>query len=432
MDSSSEPPTKPSSPPSDSDDSTSSDITQSRRPLETPSYPSHDEHNASPKNSLRHRLGTHLSTLSDLINSNLIVFRYGAMSTILLLGVYGIANTPLFYRYRSVWDIPAKKWKRRWIHGRIVGVETLTKRGDNAAQIQASSSGLSSLLSTSLQKQNSGTGGNAKHSLHSMEQGIHQAKTNTNTTTNEAHRPVIVLFRHFSPMERLLTQKTMDKLSSIAGNSTGMLFSSSIASHLQTRNLIPIELAGITHPPVFRGMPHEGMGLLHQLVQDKTRVSIQLLAQRVNVSCLSSGGGENGARPPISDDILQSTAICHVTYRKPRQWFRTTNVSLELVSSGQATLSSCVVPRSSDSNDGETKIINFDPTPKHLQNDAAFMSQLEQAEYSAWKSKLGVWSLNEMTEWRMEYKQEEDYISNRWSTRLWNAFKRGWGWIRNK
>jgi endonuclease YncB( thermonuclease family) len=214
-----------------------------------------------------------------------------------------------------------------------------------------------------------------------------------------------------------------------------MLYSS-ITSHPQRRNLIPIELAGISHPPLpaFGGMSHEGMGLLHQLVQNKTRVSIQLLAQRANVSCLSSSRvsekEEDGARLPISDDILQSTAICHVTYRTPKQWFQTTNVSLELVASGQALLSSCVVPQSSDNSDDETKIINFDPTPKHLQNDAAFMTQLEEAEYTAWKSKLGVWSLEEMRELRMEYKQEEDYISNRWSTRVWNALKSGWRWIR--
>ncbi|KAL3794936.1 hypothetical protein HJC23_004313 [Cyclotella cryptica] len=432
MDSSSDPPSpqQPSPPPSntDGDNATSSATTQSPPPHHAQTPP--PNHNDVP--TLRHRLGTHLSDLSDLINSNLILFRYGAVSSILLLSVYGMANTPLFYRYKSVWDIPAKMWKRRWIHGRIVGVQT--GRGEAMNGGGRASSGISSLLSSSVLRQRN----------YSLEYENNHSSTNqTITKTNEAHCPIIVFVRHSSPMERLLTQKAMDKLLSLTGNSN---HSSSNTSHTQRRrNLIPIELAGILHPPptttTLGDMSHHhGMGLLHKLVHDKTRVSIQLLAQRATVASLSDVSPEEGrARIPLSDDG-QSTAIGHVTYRKPKQWFHRSNVSLELVAAGQALLSSSVVPQSLETRDDvdatttittiTNTVLHFDPTPRHLQEDAAFLSLLEQAEYTAWKAKVGVWSSEKMRDLRMEYRVEEEYVSSRWSTRVWNALRRGWGWIR--
>ena len=73
--------------------------------------------------SLRKRTGTLFSDASDLINENLVVVRYATVSTVVLLGAYGIANTPLFHRYKSAWDIPTRMFVgRRRMHGRIVGI----------------------------------------------------------------------------------------------------------------------------------------------------------------------------------------------------------------------------------------------------------------------------------------------------------------------
>ena len=91
-------------------------------------------------------------------------------------------------------------------------------------------------------------------------------------------------------------------------------------------------------------------------------------------------------------------------------------------------VSSSVVSQSSDSAEDETTIIHLDPTPKHLREDVAFMSLLERAEYEAWRAKLGVWSSESMRERRMEYQQEEEYLSSRWTTRIWNLWKKGWEW----
>lgn len=317
--------------------------------------------------------------------------------------------------------------KRRKVHGRIVGV--LEKDADSTKHgveeglresgLRQGSAGLSSLLSSSLQKKANASGVDGEN----LE--TNQYKSNTTNTANKT-LPVVILFRHSSAMERLLTQSAMEKLLAFTGHTPSRMLYSSTNPH---RNLLPIELAGISYPPTLPslgiGILHEELGLLRKLAEAKTRVSIQLLAQRATVSSLLNNTDE---RPLY--DVVQNTAICHISYQKPKQWFRSTNVSLELVASGQAIISSCVVPESPKEQNDKTRILNFNPTTTQLQNDAAFMSQLEEAEYNAWKSKLGVWSAERMRELKSEYTEEERHVSNQWSTKLVNLLKKGWSLIR--
>ena len=58
---------------------------------------------------VRGGVGQGMNAFSDLVNNNLIAFRYGTVATVTLLTAYGIANTPLFFRYRSVAEIPGKR-----------------------------------------------------------------------------------------------------------------------------------------------------------------------------------------------------------------------------------------------------------------------------------------------------------------------------------
>ena len=371
----------------------------------TPSAESSASENTHEKPTVRQQLGSTFSAISDTINSNLIIIRYGTLGSIVLLGAYGIANTPLFYRYKSLWDIPESKWmRRRWIHGRIVGVLE-NKYATQATQTTHERKGLSSLLSSSLQKE---AGGGDHTRLASSETELSQSKT----------QPIVILFRHSSPMERLLTQSAMNKVLSLTGKSSSRMFYSSTNPH---KNLFLVELAGISHAQY----PMISDGFLSRLAADKARVSIQLLAQRANASSLNS-----------EKHILkeEGSALCHVTYRKPNQWFSSTDIALEMVRLGHAVISSSVVPKSYEKNDEEQKdrtiIINFNPTPKQLQHDAAFMSQLEEAEYAAWKSKTGIWSQDRMRALRPEYEEEERYVHNLWSTKAWNVLKKCWIWIR--
>ncbi len=48
--------------------------------------------------------------VSDAINDNLILVRYGTITSIALLSAYGLYKTPLFFRYKSVSDIPCVRF----------------------------------------------------------------------------------------------------------------------------------------------------------------------------------------------------------------------------------------------------------------------------------------------------------------------------------
>jgi len=75
------------------------------------------------KTMFRREAGKTLSFVADSINDHLIIARYGTFATISLLAAYGIAKTPIFHRYRTVVDIPARCFaSRRRIHGRIVSI----------------------------------------------------------------------------------------------------------------------------------------------------------------------------------------------------------------------------------------------------------------------------------------------------------------------
>ena len=62
---------------------------------------------------VRSKVGSKLSSITDFVNDNLIIIRYATFSTVFIIGAYGIANTPLFYRYKNLNDIPVLKRGQR-------------------------------------------------------------------------------------------------------------------------------------------------------------------------------------------------------------------------------------------------------------------------------------------------------------------------------
>jgi hypothetical protein len=383
---------------------------------------------------LRKQIGTHLSTLTDVVNDNLIIIRYATFSTVFLLGAYGVANTPLFYRYKNLNGIASKVFtKRQRIHGRIVGVYP-----------NVESSGRQLFTSTSSQSSKYWTDATATTSSSAM----------NSTQQQQQQKPITILFRHSSPIERLLTQSAMEKIlqfTSASGKSSspsGLLYSSSNPH----RNLLPIELAGIVSPPtiatnnsassVLSATLTKGSSpssspissqvpeVLQSLIEKKARVSLQMLALRT----ISDTNGKDKYAPSsmMDENNNMHSAICHLSYRKPNQWFSTTNLGLELVQKGQALVNQdgLVIPNetSDNNNTASFTLIDFNPTVKQLQQDSTFISQLEEAEFAAWKSKEGVWSSSQMRELRKEYVEEEEYLNSS----LWSRVKRGLSWIIGK
>ena len=60
------------------------------------------------EDSLRQVIGKGMHTVSDIINDNIIAARYATVASIVLLSAYGISRTPLFFRYKTVSEIPGE------------------------------------------------------------------------------------------------------------------------------------------------------------------------------------------------------------------------------------------------------------------------------------------------------------------------------------
>ena len=393
---------------------------------------------------IRQQLGKQLSNITDIVNDNLIVVRYATFSTVLLLGAYGIANTPLFNRHKNVMDIPISAFtKRNYLHGRIVGIversNGIVGRSSSSTSSSSSNNGVASLLSSSLQRD--------KISSDSRRESNNATDSDTQQIVQQ--HPIVLLFRHSSPMERLLSKSAMERLLKVTGQSrtTGLLYSSANPH----RNLLPIELAGLIAPPftaspsilspsLTGSSPSNTFPFIDELIQQKTKVSIQLLAQRVATEPNQNNKKEEGDRY-MEEDRKQNTAICHLLYKQPKQYFwQTANAGLEMVQRGEAWTSGVVVPLSNIEDKGSseskpkaketTTIIDYHPTVKQLQDDTKYISQLEEAEYKAWQSKIGMWSSKHIREIRKEYIEYEEEEKNKWS--VWSLLKRGFDFVRRR
>jgi hypothetical protein len=379
---------------------------------------------------LRGKMGETLSAISDVVNENLIVVRYATFSSVLLLGAYGVANTPLFYRYKHVMDIPQKMFtKRKWIHGRIVGIAGNESLGASSGAreksiIREPTSGISPLLYPPSNLRAARTDENGRSSS--------SDKYSSNTPNSQiqyTHNPIVVLFRHASPMERFLIRVT--------GRSP---FRALFSSSTHNRNLLHIELAAVSSPPSHPSSnlpasfykPPTPFPLLDQLIQQNTRVSLQLVAQRVSTNLkLAQASVDSYKKDSAVSENVKRTAICHLQYQQPNQWFASKNASLELVRLGQAWINCVgVVPPLSSVDDRNGSILNFNPSVKQLQDDAKFISELEKAEYSSWKSKVGMWSSDHNRPLRKEYTEEEERENNKLNVRA--LLKWGWEWMRKK
>mmetsp|Transcript_20162 Transcript_20162/g.30543 ORF Transcript_20162/g.30543 Transcript_20162/m.30543 type:complete len:312 (-) Transcript_20162:1129-2064(-) len=65
--------------------------------------------------SFRSSLAKVMNSFSDCVNENLVAVRYGTYSTVVLLGAYSLSQTPLFFHYRTLQQIPLSFIRRRKI-----------------------------------------------------------------------------------------------------------------------------------------------------------------------------------------------------------------------------------------------------------------------------------------------------------------------------
>jgi hypothetical protein len=58
------------------------------------------------ESSVRGVAGETMHSFTELINDNMIAARYAVAASVVLLTAYGLSNTPLFFRFRTVSEVP--------------------------------------------------------------------------------------------------------------------------------------------------------------------------------------------------------------------------------------------------------------------------------------------------------------------------------------
>jgi hypothetical protein len=83
---------------------------ESSPPSPTDSADTADTHKSTPdaEESWRDMVGHGMDSVSTIINENLVAARYATVASIVLLSAYGISSTPLFFRFKTVKDIPCR------------------------------------------------------------------------------------------------------------------------------------------------------------------------------------------------------------------------------------------------------------------------------------------------------------------------------------
>merc|ERR1712238_72042 len=357
-------------------------------------------------NSFRTIVGESMNSFSALINDNIIIARYGIFASIALFTAYGISNTPLFFRYRTVSEIPRSCIiGRQRLYCRIIGVH----RGDTSAS------------------------------------------TNANKRITE--NSIFINVRHLSPIGVVLPASWFKFLMKV---NPSKIKHKNNKPEENSNELLKVQIAGILEPPVSRDCTEHFLKLL---AKNRTLVSCQLLGRKVPIlnseriekkdeestthadspnkrqlssssSNLSSINNNNHARinaQEIDDSNTlcrdqHQVALCRLKYRPHWQLF-STDVAETLIKAGNVNVASNVLAHSSTNN---TKIVDASQRIQDIRNDIEYIDRLSKFEFKAAQKKKGMWSIPEVRKMKKDIIDEVDFQSNA------NLFQKIWRMIRGE
>jgi hypothetical protein len=345
----------------------------------------------------RATLGEVMEKSTDLVNDNLIAARMAVFSGIALLTAYGISNTPLFFRFRTVAEIPRSYFLgRKSLYGRIISVH-------------------------------------------------HHHLPNNNVLAQEGPESIQIMVRNLSPIGLLLPTSWFEFLMKISpsGRISGGLSNS--RTNENHNELLNIRIAGIQSPPISRDS-YNPQQFLERLAKQRTLVSCQLLGREVTIS-----NNEEGHKRQMSDILpelnnvrsdndksdqtssaldttefphgAQVVAICKLHYRPSYMQLFATDIAESLVKAGNANVTSSML-QSDKSTTSNTKIVDSSQRINDLQKDVKYLDRLAGVEFDAAKRSAGMWSVPEVRKLKQEVIDEVEF------QRKSNVFQKAWRWIR--
>mmetsp|Transcript_13318 Transcript_13318/g.31125 ORF Transcript_13318/g.31125 Transcript_13318/m.31125 type:complete len:352 (-) Transcript_13318:742-1797(-) len=334
-----------------------------------------------------------MDRFTALINDNMIAARYGVFATIAMLTAYGISNTPLFFRYRSVAEIPKSLFVgRRRLYCRVIGV--------------------------------------------------HRDATST-AANNSIDGPIQITVRHLSPIGMLLPTSWFESLMRINPTSGGGFAPGSApqssGGSTGNRGLLGLRVAGVSSPPVSRDS-HDPLRFLEGLARNRTMVSCQLLGREIrkplgesmtdrrsyagDIAGTSTSTGTGNHEEDSSVLEGQQVALCKIRYRPHFFQLFPTDIAGALVRSGTASAAPdllCHSPpagverRENAKNDivtsaaFQTEIVDASQRIQDMRNDVEYLDNLAMLEFEAAQKSAGMWSVPEVRQLRKDLVDEVDF-----------------------
>jgi hypothetical protein len=322
--------------------------------------------------SVRHAIGQSMTTIAETANDNLIAVRYAAGSAVLLLGLYSISQTPLFFRYKSVLAFPSSTFSnRRTLTCRLSHVEKQQQPGIETATPELLPNG----------------------------------------------EPLVVHVRHLSPMGRLLSKQLLDFT---LEHSPSSIQKNKDASHSTDDTLLCVQLYGLVQQPqhtsqfAYLNTTRQKDDLLASLARDNALVRCQFL------SLLS----------PAPDDSSPPTAIARLYYWQRRDssllWFLPKKVDLQatLVQNGEARLTNYDDSSTENESSQQKNILHASESVKHKHGDVQYLDQLALLEREAIQHRCGMWQDAALRDNYRDVVQEAEWeASASWWQRLWRRFR---------
>jgi hypothetical protein len=376
-------------------------------------------------------LGQTVANASDWINENLITVRYSVMATIGLLTLYGVSQTPLFFRYMNVADIPASQFVRqKSLSCRLIQI--------HQHQLHQESSTTSRMFK---QQQGNSDGKRQRASSSSSSSSFQQYQSQ--------QVPLQMWVRHLSPVESwlflsILPTSWFDWYLKMHPQQTAIKrLTDDQKSKSKQDHLLLVQVAGIDTPlsssshygsstPWLTGTEWIQRNLLENK-QQSTLLTCQLLErQRLLPRTRLYAAEENVGIEDGEEDKELDVAVVKVYFRQPNSSFQffSTDLARHMVRNGIANPAPCSYDEaeagSSSSSRRSTTGVTVD-TEKLKQQQQRYQEMLHRAEMDAAKEARGMWSDPLVRQERRQIMDEVEFQTSASTLqKLWRWMQKTW------
>lgn len=267
---------------------------------------------------------------------------------------------------------------------------------------------------------------------------------------DQVGQPLIVYIRHLSPVGSLLNRSWFDFFTKSGPTSTAI-------GHDNKRQLLKVEIAGVTAPPQYVSTTrHQRGDWLKEIANNQTRVSCQLLGRRVSTVTSSKTTAATKEPPVITDhaaplhipkrdvsvilpelnasstpnstsdysnkDGEEQIAVCKLYYRPSMMQLFSTDIAASMVKYGRACVNAEIFLKNDFTKN--TQVVHASSRVHDMRRDIKYLENLESLEYDAARKSYGMWADPRIREMRRDVMDEVEFQTK---ASIWRKL---WRWLR--